>query len=326
MLGLIALLWRKRCTFNNPVMVYELIIVGGGPGGVAAGVYAARKRIKTLLIAEGFGGQSLVSADVQNWIGTKSVSGFDLGKMLEEHLRAQEGIEIIDGDLVEAIGEISGGFSVKTKAGKTFETKYVLVASGSRRRKLGVPGEKEFEGKGVFYCSICDAPVMDGKATAVIGGGNAGLEAVIDLIPYASKIYLLERGEHPKGDAVTFEKIKTNPKVEIRTMAETLQVSGSEFVTGLKYKDLRTGTANELAVSGVFVEIGAIPNSDFVKGLVDLNAFGEIVVDHKTQQTSKSGIWAVGDASDVRYKQNNISAGDAVKAILNIHELLTKHS
>ncbi|RJQ29518.1 FAD-dependent oxidoreductase [Candidatus Parcubacteria bacterium] len=304
--------------------MYDLIIVGGGPGGVAAGVYAARKRIKVLLVTDTFGGQSLVSADVQNWIGTKSVSGFDLGKMLEEHLRAQEGIEIIDGDLVEEVGKIEGGFQVKTKSGKSFETKYVLITSGSRRRKLQVPGEKEFESKGVFYCSICDAPVMKDKVSVVVGGGNAGLEAVLDLLPYATKIYLLERGEHIKGDPVTFEKIKKDPKVEVLTQTETLEIKGKDFVTGLVYKDLQTGKSAELALDGVFVEIGAVPNSEFVKDLVERNPFGEIVVDHKTQATSCPGIWAVGDATDVLYKQNNISAGDAVKAVLNIYERISK--
>ena len=304
--------------------MYELIIIGGGPGGVAAGVYAARKKIKTLLITDSFGGQSFTSADIQNWIGTKSISGYDLAQALESHLRAQEGIEIVGDDRVIGVEKIAAGFSAKTEKGETFETKFILLASGSRRRKLGIPGEKELDGKGVVYCATCDAPIFAGKDVAVVGGGNAGLEAVIDLLPYAAKIYLLERGEQLKGDQVTQEKIKGNEKVQIITMAETTEILGNGFVTGLKYKNPASGEAKELAVGGVFVEIGAIPNSDFVKGLVELNPFGEVVVDHKTQQSSCKGIWAVGDVSDVRYKQNNISAGDAVKAILNIDEVLHK--
>ncbi|MEK7076679.1 MAG: FAD-dependent oxidoreductase, partial [Patescibacteria group bacterium] len=151
--------------------MYDLIIVGGGPGGVAAGVYAARKKIRTLLLTDGFGGQSLTSADIQNWIGTKSVSGFEFGKMLEEHLRAQEDIEIIGDDLAEDVQKSVNGFSVRTKNGKTFETRFLLVASGSRRKKLGVPGEKEFDGRGVAYCYTCDAPIFKGKGVAVVGGG-----------------------------------------------------------------------------------------------------------------------------------------------------------
>lgn len=315
--------------------MYELIIIGGGPGGVAAGVYAARKKIKTLLLTDSFGGQSLVSADIQNWIGTKSVSGFDFAKMLEEHLRAQEDIEIIDDDTAIAVDPIRNqisngaektgvGFSVKTKAGKSFETKYLLIASGSNRRKLNVPGEKELDGKGVSYCSICDAPLFKNKIVAVIGGGNAGLEAVIDLFPYASKIYLLEYNDALKGDPVTQEKVSGHPKAEIITMAETVEILGTDMVTGLKYKDRKTGGMKELSLGGIFVEIGAIPNSEFMRGLVEMNAFGEIIADPKTQQTSVPGIWAVGDVSDVIYKQNNISAGDAVKAVLNIDEHLHK--
>lgn len=304
--------------------MYELIIIGGGPGGVAAGVYAARKKINTMLVAEEFGGQSIVSADIQNWIGTKSISGFDLAQSLEGHLRAQEGIEIVKGDIVTSVAERDGGFAVGTRGGKTFETKYLLVASGSRRRKLGVPGEKELDGKGVAYCATCDAPLFAGKTVAVVGGGNAGLEAVIDLLPYAAKIYLLERGDTLRGDEVTQEKIRADGKVEIIMRAETQEITGAQFVDGLRYKDLASGEERALALEGVFVEIGAIPNSDFLKGFVTLTPFGEIIADPYTQQTSHPGIWAVGDVSDVRYKQNNISVGDAVKAVLHIDEMLHK--
>jgi alkyl hydroperoxide reductase subunit F len=305
--------------------LYDLIIIGGGPGGVAAGVYAARKKIKTLLITDGFGGQSLVSADVQNWIGTKSVSGFELAKMLEEHLRAQEGTDIVDDDLVAAIAKTSDCFDIKTRNGKSFQTKYILVAAGGSRKKLGIPGEQEFNGKGVAYCSTCDAPIFEGKTVAVVGGGNAGVEAVHDLLPYASKIYLLVRSDILRGDPVTQEKIEGSPKVEIIFGALPQEVFGGEFVQSIRYKDAKTGETKELKVEGVFVEIGSVPNSDLVKNLVNLNERGEIVVDHKTQATSLPGIWAVGDATDVLYKQNNISAGDAVKAALNIYEHIRKH-
>ena len=318
--------------------MYDLIIVGGGPGGVAAGVYAARKKMKTLLVTEDFGGQSLVSSDIQNWIGTKSVSGFEFAKMLKEHLQAQEDIEILEGDIVSGVTKRErSGFDVTTKNGKTFEAKCLLVTSGSRRRKLGVPGEKELDGKGVAYCSTCDAPLFKGKDVAVVGGGNAGLEAVIDLLPYAAKIYLLERGDALRGDAVTQEKIKSDAKVQIMMNVETQEILGSpstispgeteegkKFVTGLKYKDLKTGEAKQMELGGVFIEIGSVPNTEFLGELVEKNKFGEIVVDHKTQETSCPGIWAVGDVSDVLYKQNNISAGDAVKAILNIQEKLVR--
>lgn len=306
-------------------MKYDLIIVGGGPAGVAAGIYAARKKIKTAVIAESFGGQSLVSADVQNWIGTKSISGFDLAQNLEGHLRDQKGIDIIDSERVGGVEKTTAGFSVKTISGKIFETRYLFVASGSRRKRLGVPGEETHEGRGVAYCSICDAPLFSDKVVAVVGGGNAGLEAVIDLIPYASKIHLIARGDLIKGDAVTFDKIKTNPKIEILLNAQTLEILGKENVSGLKYKDLKTNEEKVLDLGGIFVEIGILPNTEFIKNLVELNPRGEIIVNPKDQTTSCPGIWAAGDVSDVLYKQNNISAGDAIKAVLNIYGEINKH-
>lgn len=304
--------------------MYELIIIGGGPGGISAGVYAARKKIRTLLIAKDFGGQSIVSADIQNWIGEKNISGVELAMKLEDHLRAQEGIEIVDGDIVTATEKIDGGFKVATKNGRTFETRTLLVVSGSRRRRLGIPGEEKFEGKGVVFCATCDAPLFRGRDVAVIGGGNSGLEAVVDLLSYATHIYLLERGETLKGDAVTQEKIRKSGKATIITNAVTTEVVGDVMVTGLTYKDTKTGEERTLEVGGVFVEIGAQPNSEFVKDIVKLNLYNEIVVDGRTQATSCSGIWAAGDVSDALYKQNNISAGDSIKAILNIQEHLNK--
>ena len=304
--------------------MYELLIVGGGPGGAAAGVYAARKKIRAVLVTESFGGQSLTSADIQNWIGTKSISGFDLAKAFEEHLRAQQDLEIIDGDLVERVEDRGDSFLVTTKNGRSLEAVNLLISSGSRRRKLGVPGEAAFDGKGVVYCSTCDAPLFPGKEVAVVGGGNAGLEAVIDLIPYASRIYLLERTDVLRGDPVTQEKIRTNANVTIVMNAQTEEIVGDGMVRAVRYRDLKTQESKELAVQGVFVEIGAVPNSEFVKHLVALTPLGEIQVDHKTQRTSHPRVWAIGDVSDVLYKQNNISAGDAVKAVLNIYETIQK--
>jgi thioredoxin reductase len=312
--------------------MYDLIIVGGGPGGVAAGVYAARKKMKTLLITDTFGGQSINSADIQNWIGTKSLSGYDLAKSLEEHLRAQEGIEIVDDDLVASVKKADGGqpgagqgFSVATRDGKTYETKYILLTSGSSRKKLGVPGEKELEAHGVVYCTICDAPLFGGKVTAVAGGGNSALEGVIDLVPYASKIYLIVRSEVLKGDPITQEKIKKEPKVEILWNTVIASIEGKDMVTGARLKNTKTGEEKTLALDGVFVEIGLVPNSSFVKDLVQLDAYGHVVTDPRTQMTSIEGIWAAGDVTDVQYRQNNISVGDAVKAVLNIYDHYIKH-
>ncbi len=305
--------------------MYDLIIVGGGPGGVAAGIYAARKKIKVAIVTDSFGGQSLVSSDVQNWIGTKSISGLELAQALEEHLRAQDGIDIFDGDLVATVTARSeGGFALTTRNGKTLEARFLLIVTGSRRRKLGIPGEKELDGKGVVYCSTCDAPLFKDKRVVVVGGGNAGLEAVIDSLPYASEVYLLEFKDQLKGDPVTQEKVKASSKVQVILQAQALQVLGDKFVSGLKYKDLKTNEEKTLAVDGIFVEIGAVPNSDLVKGLVELNQINEIIADPRTQRTSNPGIWAVGDVSDVLYKQNNISVGDAIKAVLSIYDQIHK--
>jgi alkyl hydroperoxide reductase subunit F len=180
-------------------MQYDVVIVGGGPAGVAAGVYAARKKMKVLLLTDLFGGQSVVSSDIQNFIGIKSISGFDLAQRMEEHLRASGGIDIIDGDRVAKIEKIWSSddhiFKVETGGGKTFEARTVLIAAGSQRRKLGVPGEREFDGRGVAYCATCDAPLFKDKVVAVVGGGNAGLEAARDLIPYASAVTIFEYTE-----------------------------------------------------------------------------------------------------------------------------------
>jgi len=303
-------------------------------------VYAARKKIKTILITEEWGGQSIVSAGIENWIGTKNVTGIDFAKMLEEHVRAQEDIDIVTPDKVIKVekaggparashaggparaSHAGGHFKVQTQKGNEYETKTVFVGSGAHRRKLGVPGEKEFDAKGVAYCSTCDAPIFRDLDVAVVGGGNSGLEAVIDLIPYAKSIKLLERSDLLKGDQVTQDKIKESEKVEIVFNAETTEILGEKMVTGLKYKDTSSGAEKTLNLSGVFVEVGSIPNSDMVKGLVEMNKFGEIIIDSKNARTSQKGIWAAGDVTDDPFKQNNISAGDAVKAALDAHNYL----
>lgn len=305
--------------------MYDLTIIGGGPGGVAAGVYAARKKMKALLVTDGFGGQSVTSAGIANWIGTKLISGYDLAKNLEDHLRAQEGIEIIDDDRVIAVQKTSAGFLLATENGKKIETKYILLASGSSRRKLGIPGEKELDGKGVAYCSTCDAPIFKNKTVAVVGGGNSALESVMDLLPYASKIYLLVRSEVLKGDLVTQEKIKQHPNVEVIFNAVPQEILGKDFVSGVRYKNVKNSETKELALDGTFVEIGLTPNSDFIKDLVHRDDRGAVIVDPKTQATSEAGIWAAGDVTDALYKQNNISVGDAAKAVLNIYDHIKKN-
>lgn len=308
--------------------MFDLIIIGGGPAGISAGIYAGRKKIKSLLITDVFGGQSVVSADIQNFIGIQSISGFELARQMEGHLRAQEGIEIMEGDRVDSIEEKSEGekkwWAVKTEGGKMFETKTLLLTAGSKRRKLNVPGEKEFDGKGVAYCATCDAPMFKDKKVVVVGGGNAGLESALDLLQYASEVNIFEYKDALKGDQVTIEKIQSHPKTKILTGTQLLEIMGDTLVRGVKYKIIKTGEEKTMDVGGVFIEIGWVPNSDLVQGLVEVNGMKEIIVNHQTQQSSHPLLWAAGDIADVRYKQNNISIGDAVKAVLNIYEYLSK--
>lgn len=318
-------------------MTYDLIIIGGGPAGISAGIYAARKKLKFLLVTENFGGQSVVASEIQNWIGTKSISGFELAKQMEDHLMAHEGIEIEEGSLAEKAEKISNGFKIALKNGKTFETRTILAAAGGSRRRLGVTGEKNFESKGVTYCSTCDAPMFAEKTVAIVGGGNAALGAVKDLSVYADKVYLLVRSENIKGDPVLFEEIKKDAKVEILFNSEITEIFGKDFVEGVKYADKKegpsagastelsrtsSGQAKELKLDGVFVEIGSAPNSEFLGDLIEKNKYNEVVVDHRDQKTSCEGIWAAGDITDLPYRQNNIAAGDGIKALLSIKDYL----
>lgn len=305
-------------------MLYDLLIVGGGPAGIAAGVYAARKKLKGILITDSFSGQSVASGEIGNFIGLKSISGFNLAKILKEHLKAQSGIKIIEGDLVVGIKKNKERFKVFTKNKKIFNTKTILLASGGRGKKLNIPGEKEFEGRGVFYCSICDAPLMKNKIVAVIGGGNAGLEAARDLLPYASKIYILEYTSDLTADPVMADMIKKSRKTEIITSAAVREIFGEEFVQGLKYQDRRTGKIKKLNLQGIFVAAGYQPNSEIAKNLVKRNKLDYIIVNPQTQKTSCPGIWASGDVTDGLYRQINIAIGDAIKAVLNIYQFMLK--
>jgi NADH-dependent peroxiredoxin subunit F len=303
--------------------LYDTIIIGGGPAGVAAAVYAARKRLRTLLITSNFGGQSMVSADIQNWIGEVSISGRKLAEKLRKHVEAQPGVEIKTPAKVLAISEGRECiFQVKTDKGGPFRTKTVIVASGGRRRRLQVSGEDRLAGRGVAYCSTCDAPFFQDQDVAVVGGGNSALETVIDLGQYAKKIYLLIRSAHLRGDPTIQDKALTLDRLQVIQHAAVKEILGDQRVEGLRFQDLQSGNVHALPVSGVFVAIGSVPNSDFVRGLVDTNQAGEILVDHKTSKTSQKGIFAAGDVTNDPFKQNNISAGDGVRAALSAYHFI----
>jgi alkyl hydroperoxide reductase subunit F len=284
-------------------------------------VYAARKLLKTILVTEAFGGQSLVSPEIHNWIGTAAISGEDLAKALEMHVRAYAGdtVHISKGERVTALTKKKDGFTLTTKSGKTFDAKTVLVTSGGERRKLGVPGAMEFEQKGLSYCASCDGPLFDGQDVAVVGGGNAGFETAAQLLAYCPTVTLLQKISEYTADPITVKKVLAHPKMRGILNAETVEVFGEKFVTGLAYKDTASNKTERLKVSGIFVEIGILPSTQFLDGLVGLDQYRRIVIDPKNQQTSAPGIWAAGDCTNVLYHQNNIAAGDAVRALEDIY-------
>ena len=304
--------------------MYDLAIIGGGPAGVAAGVYASRKQLKTIFIAHEIGGQSTVSSDVQNWIGTPSVTGVDLAKMLKEHLETYAGncVEIKEGYKADIIEKDGDGFKITTDKGDKYTAKTVLIASGAHRRKLKVPGAEEYDQKGLTYCASCDGPLFADKDVVVIGGGNAGFETAAQLLAYTKTVTMLHRSDLFRADPVTVEKVLANPKMKAIKNAETLEVKGDKMVTAIVYKDKNTDETRELAVQGIFVEIGLVPTTGYIKDLVELDEYSRVVVDARTQQTSIPGIWAAGDCTNELYHQNNIAAGDAVKAIEDIYNHL----
>lgn len=298
----------------------DLIIIGGGPAGVSAGVYAARKLLDTVLIAEEWGGQSTVSEGIENWIGTSKISGAELGKQLKAHLEALKGekLELVN-DRVISLEKTDEGYLAKTKAGKEFSARAVLIASGASRRKLEIPGAASLENKGVTYCASCDGPLFAGMDTVVIGGGNAGFETAAQLLAYAKSVTLLDHNPGFKADAITVAKVQADPKMKAIPNAEPVEIKGDPFVTALSYKDKVTGETHELPATGIFVEIGVIPNTQSAEGLVALDRVKRIVTDPKNQRASLEGIWAAGDCTDELYHQNNIAAGDGVKALEDIY-------
>ena len=298
--------------------MFDLIIIGGGPAGVAAGVYAARKRLKTLFITESFGGQSTESANIENWIGIKNISGIDFGKALEEHLRshAKESVEIRTGIRVVKVSKSDDNLKVETTS-DSYIAKTVLVTTGSTRRKLEIIGAKEFENKGITYCASCDGPLFTDQDVAVIGGGNAAFETAAQLLAYAKSVILLNRSDKFRADEITVQKVLSHPNMKVIKGVMIKKIKGEQFVNSLVYEE--NGKEKEIPVTGIFVEIGLIPTTDFIKDLVTLNKYGQIPVDPRTQRTKVDGLWAAGDSTDGLYHQNNIAAGDAIKALEDIY-------
>ena len=307
-------------------MVYDLAIIGGGPAGAAAGVYAARKRLKTIFITKDWLGQSSVSENIENWIGTTNISGMNLAQSLEKHVKAYADgvIEIKENEICINIEKStsptspSGSFSIQTN--KTwYEAKSILIVSGSHRRKLEVTGADKFEHKGLTYCATCDGPLYTGQDVVVIGGGNAAFDSAAQLMAYCKTVTILNRSESFRADPGTIEAVKKNPNIKIITSAIPTEIKGDKFVSSIVYTDTKTNKINEIQTTGIFVEIGSLPNTDFAKNILDLDEFNRIPVDARNQQTKTKNIWAAGDCTDGLYHQNNIAAGDAVKAIEDIY-------
>jgi NADH-dependent peroxiredoxin subunit F len=318
-------------------MIYDLAIIGGGPAGAAGGVYAARKRLKTVFITKDWLGQSNVSEKIENWVGTPAISGLELSQTLEKHVKtyAPGIIDFVEGqgarrvakgeerrseDRSDGAGEgdeTKNTFTIETDKG-SYEAKTVLITSGSRRRALEVPGAAEYENKGLTYCATCDGPLYSDQDVVVIGGGNAGFESAAQLLAYCKSVTLLSRSEY-KADPGTVEKVLSHPKIKAFEFCVPKEVKGDKFVSSLVYTNTQTGVDTEIPVTGIFVEIGSIPNTDFAKELIGLDGYNRIVVDPRNQRTSVEGIWAAGDVTDGLFHQNNIAAGDAVKAIEDIY-------
>lgn len=300
--------------------MYDLIIIGGGPAGAAAAVYAARKQLKTAIITAEFGGQSVVSETIYNWIGTPEISGADLAKSLKNHVSTYQGeyLDILEGAYVSDITQHDGHFSIITPK-ETFTTKTVLITTGSVRRKLEIPGADIFENKGVVYCASCDGPLFSGQDVVVVGGGNAAFESAAQLAAYCSHVTLIHRSDSFKADEITVSKVSAMPNVTIKTFVTPTAILGEKFVNGIRVHNTQTSTEETIACTGVFVEIGQIPNTGYVKNLVTTTDYGNIEIDPWTQKTSCPGIWAAGDCTNVHYHQNNIAAGDAVKALEDIY-------
>ncbi len=300
---------------------YQLVIVGGGPAGLSAGVYVGRKMLKALVVARDLGGQVLLSSEIENYLGYPSIRGMELIAKFEEHLR-QYDIDISLGEAVQVIQKQKGDFRVTTEGGKSWLAEAAIIATGAKPRTLGVPGEREFAGKGVSYCATCDGPLFRGRRVAVVGGGNSGLTAVNDLVQIAERVYLVELLETLQADPVLIERVRGSEKLEIRLHHEIQAISGSEGgVESLTVKDLGSGESRTVQLDGVFVEIGTIPNSDFVTGLLEVNRHGEIVTDSQGK-TNVAGIFAAGDVTSAPHKQIVIAAGQGANAALCAYDYL----
>ncbi|MBI4180822.1 MAG: FAD-dependent oxidoreductase [Chloroflexi bacterium] len=301
--------------------MYDLMIIGGGPAGLAASIYAARKRLKALLISTDIGGQVNRTMGVENYLGYQFIEGPELIDKFQAQV-SQYPIDQKVGDKVSQLAKIEGGFEAITDAGNKYQSRVVIFTTGKSPRRLNIPGETEFAGKGVTYCAICDGPIFSGQKVAIVGGGNSALEATLDMVKIAEHVNLISLTPLT-GDAILIEKLEEAKNLSLFTEYQSEKIEGRDFVNGIVIKDLKTGQSKRLEVTGVFIEIGLVPNSEAVKGLVELNQWGEIPINGACE-TKVPGLYAAGDVTDVPEKQIVVAAGEGAKAALQAHRYLQR--
>ena len=301
--------------------MYELVIIGAGPAGMTAAVYAARKRINALLLSKDLGGQVLWTTGVENYMGYQFIEGPELMQKFEEQVK-QFPVEQKIGQGIAALSRLDGGFEVRTDKDESYQAKAVIIATGKRPRQLNVPGEERLRARGVTYCAICDGPLFAGERVVVIGGGNSALEAADDMTKIAEHVYLVSLTPLT-GDQILVDKIKGASNLTILLEHDVMEIEGSSRVEGITIKDLKSGDEKKLDVGGIFVEIGLIPNSEFARDITKLNKSGEIEVNCSCE-TGIPGLFAAGDVTDVPEKQIVVAAGEGAKAALQAHRYLQR--
>jgi NADH-dependent peroxiredoxin subunit F len=305
-------------------MVYDVVIIGGGPAGITAGIYSARKKNKTLMITKDFMGQAGKAAFVENWPGIKTISGLDLINSFKEHLKEYQ-IDFLENESVVSLKKKENLFVLSTDKKKEIFSQSVIVASGKNPRPLKVPGEKEYLGRGVVYCAICDGPLFSGKEIAVIGCGNSGFETALEMSEkYSCKVYLLEASLRIMADEYLQERAALNDKIEVIKGARLKEIKGDKFVESIVYQDIKEEKEKTIKVQGVFVEIGSVPVVDFLENLADCNEKGEVEINHRTCETKSKGLFAAGDVTDIRDKQIITASGEGAKAALSAYYYLTE--
>ena len=313
---------------NNEInnKMFDLVIIGGGPAGITAAIYASRKQINTLFITDSMQGQSLFSPKIENWIGEVEISGLDLSVKLKNHLEnnLNNYIQVTEGEKACSVKKKENFYEI-CLGELTYRTKAVLITTGMTRKKINAKNAEKFERKGINYCAICDGPLYKEKIVTVIGGGNSAFESASQLLAYCEKVYLITKGDSFNADPITVDSIINHEKLEIIKNAEATEIHGDLMVNGLKYLDKVGGDKKEIKTDGIFVEIGSKPATEFVSDLLDLDDENKIKIDPWTQRTSQEGVWAAGDCTNILYNQNNIAVGDAIVAIENIYQWMIQN-